>query len=97
MINRPRVPYFSCRARKIGPLNFLSSPAISDSQHYAYDTESNLLSITDANGHAISFTYDTFGRVTTTMVFMSFCSGVRGAMRTRNRTGSISLRGAKDK
>jgi YD repeat-containing protein len=33
---------------------------------YGYDTESNLLSITDAAGHITSFTYDAFGRVTRT-------------------------------
>jgi len=33
---------------------------------YAYDTENNLLSITDANGHSTSFTYDVYGRVTQT-------------------------------
>jgi YD repeat-containing protein len=27
------------------------------------DTENNLLSITDANGHVTSFSYDAFGRV----------------------------------
>jgi YD repeat-containing protein len=40
--------------------------------HYAYDTENNLLSITDANSHTTSFTYDAFGRVTQT----SFPSGL---------------------
>src|SRR5579863_10537785 len=33
---------------------------------YGYDTENNLLSITDANSHATNFTYDAFGRVTQT-------------------------------
>lgn len=33
---------------------------------YAYDTENNLLSITDAAGNVTAFTYDAFGRVTQT-------------------------------
>lgn len=30
---------------------------------YTYDTENNLLSITDANQHTTNFSYDAFGRV----------------------------------
>jgi YD repeat-containing protein len=33
---------------------------------YAYDTENDLLSITDASDHSTSFTYDEFRRVTQT-------------------------------
>ena len=33
---------------------------------YAYDAESNLVSITDASAHSTFFTYDAFGRVTNT-------------------------------
>jgi len=40
---------------------------------YAYDTENDLLSITDAAGHTTSFTYDELRRVTQT----SFPSGLR--------------------
>jgi RHS repeat-associated protein len=34
--------------------------------YYAYDTESNLTSISDANSNQTAFTYDAFGRVTRT-------------------------------
>ena len=48
-----------CKKRKDGP------PANNTTQ-YAYDTESNLTSITDANGHATQFAYDARGWVTQT-------------------------------
>jgi RHS repeat-associated protein len=35
-------------------------------EEYAYDTEDNLASITDANSNQTAFTYDAFGRVTQT-------------------------------
>jgi YD repeat-containing protein len=34
--------------------------------YYAYDTEGNLTSISDANSNQTAFTYDAFGRVTAT-------------------------------
>jgi RHS repeat-associated protein len=40
--------------------------AAQNETQYAYDTENNLLSITDALGRATSFHYDAFGRVTET-------------------------------
>ena len=36
------------------------------SRTYAYDTENNLTSITDANSNQTAFTYDAYGRVTQT-------------------------------
>ena len=48
-----------CKKRKDGP------PANNTTQ-YAYDTESNLTSITDANGHTTQFAYNPRGWVTQT-------------------------------
>ena len=39
---------------------------------YSYNTENNLLGITDANGHTTNFTHDAFGRVTQTTFPSSF-------------------------
>lgn len=46
--------------------NFPRTDPAGNVTKYAYDTENNLLSITDANTHTTNFAYDAFGRVTKT-------------------------------
>ena len=46
--------------------------AASNVTTYTYDTENNLLGITDANSHTTNFNYDAFGRVTQTTFPSSF-------------------------
>jgi YD repeat-containing protein len=55
---------------------------------YAYDTEDNLLSITDALGRTTSFTYDAFGRVTQT----AGCPILCGTSVVKQRVGKYSTR-----